>query len=29
MSLDPKVTENERSMLATWEYPVDDTYTKV
>ena len=29
MSLDPKVNELERSMLATWNYPVDDTYTKV
>ena len=29
MTLDPKINEFERSKLATWDYPVDDTYTKV
>ena len=28
MTLDPKINEFERSKLATWDYPVDDTYTK-
>ena len=29
MSLDPSITEIERSKLAVWEYPVSDAYTKV
>ena len=29
MTLDPKINEFERTKLATWDYPVDDTYTKV
>ena len=29
MSLDPSITEIERSKLAVWEYPVSDAFTKV
>ena len=29
MSLDDKITEKERAMLAVWDYPVSDKYTRI
>ena len=29
MSLDDSMNEYERAQLAVWDYPIDDTYTKM
>ena len=29
MSLDDKITEKERAMLAVWDYPVSDKFTRI
>ena len=29
MSLDDKITEKQRAMLAVWDYPVSDKYTRI
>ena len=29
MSLDPTITEKQRAMLAVWDYPVSDKWTRI
>ena len=29
LSLNPRITESERTKLATWHYPVPSTFTKI
>ena len=29
MSLDDSMSDYDRAQLAVWDYPIDDTYTKV